>query len=199
MSTSQTGRCCLLYYLRGRRKLWRQPSQSDCSCPTNEKSPYFGLLASSSELFHDYTASQTPSFPCKNKLLFLVLWICLWPAIICTSPIVLLWLFPNKLALADKITGSPVTKVDRNLMLLLSSYCCGSEESAVLPRVMDRFLIMCSLTYTPDQERRKDLLMRQTQSLGRCQPANFGFSDVGLRGWSSFRSVINGQWDNQMS
>lgn len=69
MSTSQTGRCCLLYYPTGRRKLWRQPSQSDCSCPTNEKSPYFGLLASSSELFHDYTASQAPSFPFKNKLL----------------------------------------------------------------------------------------------------------------------------------
>lgn len=138
-------------------------------------------------------------FPIKNKLLFLVLWICLWSAIICTSQIVLLWLFPNKRALADKITGSPVTKVDRNLTLLLSGYCSGSEESAVLPRVMDRFLIMCSLLYTPNQERRKDLLMRQTQSLGPCQPVNFGFSDVGLRGWSSFRSVINGQWNNQMS
>lgn len=196
MSTSQTGRCCLLYYPTGRRKLWRQLSQSNCSCPTNEKSPYFRLLASSSELFPDYTASQAPSFRFKNKLLFLVLWICLWSAIVCTSQIVLLWLFPNKLALADKKTGSPVTKVDRNLMLLLSSYYSGGEESAMLPRVMDRFPIMCSLMYTPNQERRKDLRMRQAQSLGPCQPVNFGFSDVGLRGWSSFRSVINGQWNN---
>ena len=97
---------------------------------------------------------QPASFPYKNKLIFLVLWIYLWSTIVYTSQIVFLWLFPNKLALADKITGSPVTKVDRNLNLLLGSYCSGSEESAVLPRVMDRFLIMCSLMYTPRKEER---------------------------------------------
>lgn len=59
---------------------------------------------------------------------------------------------------------------------------------------MDRFLIMCSLMCTPNQERRKDLPRRQTQSHGPCWAVNSRFFEVGLRGWPRDWFQIGYEW-----
>lgn len=56
--------------------------------------------------------SQLPPFPHKSKFLFLVLWICLWCAVIHLYQIGIPLLSVNKLTFAAKIAGYCITKVD---------------------------------------------------------------------------------------
>ena len=87
----------------------------DCSSPTNEKSLYFGCQASSNGHFGYHSPSQLPLFPYKSKFSFLVLWICLWSTIVCTSQVAIPLLFPNKLTFAGKIPGCHVIKLTKQI------------------------------------------------------------------------------------